>query len=110
MGHLSLPLACKPEWKAYSEVLPSHSNYNLLHRLNRPFASNEINRKFVRKGNPTRYKRSAVAFGGKIINISLGLLTEFENRGKNIIEIGHDFYDIWWLLKEPFVLAVNTHK
>ena len=30
------------------------------------------------------------------------LFKEFENRGTNIIEIGHDFYDIWWLLKEPF--------
>ena len=35
------------------------------------------------------------------ININW-LFKEFENRGTNIIEIGHDFYDIWWLLKEPF--------
>ena len=41
--------------------------------------------------------------------MSLGFKT-FENRGRNIIEIGHDFYDIWWLLKEPFVLAVNPQS
>ena len=38
------------------------------------------------------------------------LFKEFENRGTNIIEIGHDFYDIWWLLKEPFCFSGKPTK
>ena len=55
-------------------------------------------------GNSTpSYRGSNVSLGFKalIINITW-LFKEFENRGTNIIKIGHDFYDIWWLLKEPF--------
>ena len=108
--HLSLPLACKPEWKAYSEVLPSHSNYNLLHRLNRPFASNDINGKLIRTRKSYTLQTIGSCFWRQnnkhIIKPIHGVRKQ---KGKISLKLVMIF-DIWWLLKEPFVLAVNPQS
>ena len=48
---------------------------------------------------------SFVAQKNRLEGFQEGIKNEESN-----IEIGYDFYDIWWLLKEPLVLAVNPQS